>query len=223
MGTAIDGRAARGARSRGAIVDRARRLAAVDGLEGVSLARLAQELAMSKSGVAALFGSKEALQLATIAAAREVFVDEVVRPSLAVQGGVDRVRALVEAHLRYSERRLESGGCFFSSTSSEFAARPSPVREAIVSARRAWDETVTLVVARAIERGELPATTDAAQLSFALRALLEAANSDALQFSSAEPYRRARTAVESLLETGGQPRALSAAERPPRGSAPPSS
>lgn len=198
--TGIDGRVARGERSRSAIVDRARRLAAAEGLDGLSIARLADELGMSKSGVVALFGSKEALQLATVAIARDVFIDEVVVPALAVSDGLDRLRALLESHLRYSESRRESGGCFFAATSSEFAGRSSPVRDAIVAARAEWDDTLLRIVDRAIERGGLSAATDAPQLAFELRALLEAANADALRLGTAEPSRRARVAIDALLE-----------------------
>jgi len=43
MGSTTDGRALRGERSRSAVLDRARRLATVDGLDGLSLARLASD------------------------------------------------------------------------------------------------------------------------------------------------------------------------------------
>ena len=55
-----------GARTRTAILQTAADLASVDGLDGLSIGRLATELAMSKSGLFAHFGSKEELQLATV-------------------------------------------------------------------------------------------------------------------------------------------------------------
>jgi AcrR family transcriptional regulator len=195
-----DGRALRGERSRAAIVDSARRRAAAEGLEGLSLARLAHELGMSKSGVVALFGSKEELQLATVAIAREVFIDEVVAPSLGVSDGLGRLRSLLESHLRYSASRRDSGGCFFAATSQEFAGREGGrVREAIQAARAEWDEALRRTIARAIDEGGLDAAVDPDQLSFELRALLEAANADAVRLASPEPYRRARAAIESVL------------------------
>jgi len=200
MASTMDGRAARGARSRMAILDRARGIAATQGLDGVSFARLATDIDMSKSGVAALFGSKEGLQLATVAAAREVFIDEVVRPALGVPGGVARLATLIAAHLDYSERRRESGGCFFSATSSEFAGRPSAVKDAIAAARVEWDETLERVVTSAVRADELPESTDVAQLAFEIRALLECANTDGVRLASAEPYERARRAALSMLE-----------------------
>lgn len=205
MGRTTDGRVLRGERSRAAIVDRARVLAAVDGLDGLSLSRLADDLGMSKSGVVALFGSKEALQLATVAIARDVFIEEVVAPALVVDGGLERLRVLLESHMRYSEARRASGGCFFAATSSEFAGRPSSVRDAIIAARAEWDDALLRIVERAIGKGDLDPDTDAEQLAFELRALLEAANADAVRLGSAEPHRRTRIAIDAVLRRAGAP------------------
>ncbi|MEA2312304.1 MAG: hypothetical protein QOE28_2272, partial [Solirubrobacteraceae bacterium] len=59
----VDGRRARGDSTRRAILATAMQIASAEGLEGLSLARLAGELGMSKSGLFAHFGSKEELQL----------------------------------------------------------------------------------------------------------------------------------------------------------------
>lgn len=200
MASTTDGRAARGARSRTAILDRARVVATTRGLDGVSFAQIATDIDMSKSGVAALFASKEALQLATVSVARDVYIDEVVRPALDVPRGIGRLEVLIDAHLQYSERRRQTGGCFFSATSSEFAGRPSAVKDAIAAARVEWDETLERVVSSAVMSGDLPDSTDVAQLAFEIRALLECANTDGVRLDSPEPYGRARRAAQSLLE-----------------------
>ena len=62
--------------TRVAIVDRAVELSSLQGLEGLTLGRLAGELRMSKSGVVGHFGSKERLQLMTLKAANEIFKRE---------------------------------------------------------------------------------------------------------------------------------------------------
>ena len=59
----------KGEQTRAAILDRAVDLASAEGLEGLTIGRLAAELRMSKSGLFAHFGSKQELQLATVAAA----------------------------------------------------------------------------------------------------------------------------------------------------------
>ena len=73
------GRAARhtrapGDRARARIVEHAARLASIEGLEGLSIGRLAEVTGVAKSSVHGLFGSKQELQLATINAARENFI-----------------------------------------------------------------------------------------------------------------------------------------------------
>src|SRR5690606_31873754 len=95
--TVADGRRARGDATRRAVLERAVQIASVDGLEGLSIGRLAHEIAGSKSGVAGLFGSKLDLELATIEAARDMFVDAVVAPALAAPSGLPRLWRLVTA------------------------------------------------------------------------------------------------------------------------------
>src|ERR1700754_345360 len=81
-GTRTDGRVERGRQSRRAILGRAMDIASAEGLESLSVRRLATELDVSKSGVFAQFGSKEELQLATVRAAVDVFVTHVVKPAM---------------------------------------------------------------------------------------------------------------------------------------------
>ena len=126
--TEMRGRAARGQRTREAILKTAVDVASAEGLEGLTIGRLAAELEMSKSGLFAHFGSKEELQLATIGAAREIFVDEVVRPAFENDPGLSRLWALLDSWLRYAEAGIFKGGCFFAAASAEFDGRPGPVR-----------------------------------------------------------------------------------------------
>src|SRR5204863_5920093 len=83
-------RRADGERSRAAILREAARLATVDGLDGLSLARLADAVGMSKSGLFAHFGSKEELQLATVEAASAIFDEQVIEPTGDTAAGAPR-------------------------------------------------------------------------------------------------------------------------------------
>src|SRR6188472_3204529 len=119
-----------GAQTRGTIVRAAADLASVEGLDGLSIGRLATELAMSKSGLFAHFGSKESLQLATIEEARQRYVREVIAPALASGSGIKRLHALCESFLSYVERGVFPGGCFFAAATAEFDCKaPGPVRD----------------------------------------------------------------------------------------------
>src|SRR5256885_9581704 len=90
-----------GERSREAILHEAARLATVEGLHGLSLARLAGAVGMSKSGLFAHFGSKEELQLATVDAADAIFAELVVEPAGTAPAGVPRLQAYVERFLAH--------------------------------------------------------------------------------------------------------------------------
>src|SRR3954471_19027294 len=92
-----------GERTREAILHEAARLATVDGLDGLSLARLADAVGMSKSGLFAHFHSKEELQLATVDAASTIFEELVIEPAGAAAAGLPRLRAHIEGFLDHVE------------------------------------------------------------------------------------------------------------------------
>ncbi|MEV7419770.1 TetR/AcrR family transcriptional regulator [Streptomyces sp. NPDC089919] len=194
-----DGRVERGNQTRRLVLDRTMKIASVEGLEGLSLGKLATELGLSKSGVFALFGSKEDLQLATVRAAVEVFVDRVVRPLREEAPGALRVWRLCELWLEYSDRRVFPGGCFFYSVAAEFDARPGPVHDEIAKARRDWLAAVERQVDLARQAGSLREDTDAGQLAFEIIALMELANAESVLHDDAAVYRRAATGILNRL------------------------
>lgn len=199
----------RGDESRRTILAHAVDTASVDGLGGLTIGRLADAAGHSKSGVATLFGSKEQLQLAVVAAARDVFIERVVAPARAqTPRGLARVCALLSNWIAYSRDRVFRGGCFFAATSVEFDAKPGPVRDAIVAAETEWEDYVTVSIEYAMSAGELPGLDDARQLTFEIVSLLEAANKRSLLHASAEPYARATTALHSRFSALGADAAL---------------
>src|SRR4051812_49653063 len=113
-----------GERSRAAILREAARLATVDGLDGLSLARLADAVGMSKSGLFAHFKSKEELQLATIEVANSLFEEQVLEPASSASTGLERLRLLTDSYLRYVEAETFPGGCFFASVLAEVEMQP---------------------------------------------------------------------------------------------------
>lgn len=197
--TTTDGRRARGDTSRRAVMRIAVDVASVHGLEGLSIGSLAAASSLSKGGVVALFGTKEQLQLATVAAAADIFVAHVITPAIAVAGGRERLTVLLDCWLRYSESRVFAGGCFFAAASAELGSQPGPVRDAVAAATRQWYEFVRRTIERAIARGELDGSTDSEQLAFEVTSLLDSANAMSLLFDSSEPYSRARVALGKLL------------------------
>ncbi|MET8996144.1 TetR/AcrR family transcriptional regulator [Amycolatopsis sp. NPDC004169] len=192
-----DGRVARGDATRRLVLRRAVDVASIDGLEGLSLGRLATELELSKSGVFALFGSKEELQLATIDAALEIFRSHVVTPARAVAPGLPRLRAICEKWLDYSAKRVFPGGCFFFNVGAEFDARPGRVHDAVAAASGSFAAFISETAAEAVALGHLDA--DAEVLAFELHALGRAANADAVLDGGFRPYELARRAIRARL------------------------
>lgn len=187
----VDGRVVRGERTRRAILQRAAEIASMDGLEGVSLGRLASELHLSKAGVVGHYGSKEELQLATVEAATRTFADAVVTPAFETPPGLGRVWALCDCWISYARRRVFPGGCFFLSVSTEFDCRPGRVRELIADARRRWLAVYRQAIDEAQQQSEIDRTVDAVQLAYELDALAMAANLDAQLLDDIGAYDRA--------------------------------
>ena len=188
-----------GERSRRAILDAAARLATVQGIEGLSIGGLAQAIGMSKSGLYAHFGSKEELQLATIATAQEVFDSDVVSPALAAGDGLVRVEALCERFLSHVERGVFPGGCFFASVAAEIDTRPGPVRDQIAAAQSEWAGRIATALREAQRRGELDKHASVEQLTFELNAALIQANALFLLQGDRRAFDLARRAIRDRL------------------------
>lgn len=193
-----DQRLAKGARSRASIARHAADVASVEGLTGVSIGRLATDLGISKSGIATLFGTKEALQVAAVQVAREAFVERVIAPSLAEPRGLPRLRALMDRWFDHITDPTFPGGCFRVATIAEFDSKPGPVRDAIAEDRRDWLAFLAKQIRQAQEEGHLRTRTPEAT-AFELDAVISAANT-AHQMGDATGVTTARTIVESLLD-----------------------
>jgi AcrR family transcriptional regulator len=187
-----------GEKSRAAILDAAMRLATIQGLDGLSIGHLAEHIGMSKSGLYAHFGSKEELQLATIDAASETFVREVIERARSAEGAA-RLEALADSFLSYLERRVFPGGCFFAAAQAELDTHPGPVREKLRETQRRWLDYVERQVRGAQEMGELDPDEDAAQLAFELDAMLKMATSVFVLQDDPGALERARRGVETRV------------------------
>jgi AcrR family transcriptional regulator len=192
-------RRADGERSRQAILEEAARLATVEGLEGLSIGRLASAVGMSKSGLYAHFKSKLELQLATIETADTVFRSEVVDPGLATPAGTARVLALCDAFLSHVERRTFPGGCFFAAVAAEMNVRPGPVRDRIGEFVGGWMGAIEGGIREAQALGEISAEVDPTQLAFETNAMLIGANLAFPLFGDPGILERARVGVRDRL------------------------
>jgi AcrR family transcriptional regulator len=189
-GAGAAGRRQRGTRQ--AILERAVALASEEGLEGLTIGRLASELEMSKSGLFGHFGSKEGLQLATVDAAAQRFVDEVVAPAAEKEPGAPRLRAVCDRYITHLERGVFPGGCFWAAVTAEFDDRPGPVRDAIRDRVAAW-------LGGLAREAEAAGVDDPRQLAFELWSLAQGANAASRLLGDRDAFRRARRAMEGLL------------------------
>ncbi len=189
-----DGSAAtKGAETRAAILDRSVDLASAEGLEGLTIGRLAAELGMSKSGLFAHFGSKQDLQLATIEAATQRFRVAVIDPALGTADGAPRLRAMVDSYIAHLDSDSYSGGCFWAATSAEYDDRPGPVRDAIVTALDAW-------LGELERQAQIAGVADPARLAFELYAVVMGANARYRLSGDRKVFEYARDAFERLLD-----------------------
>jgi AcrR family transcriptional regulator len=192
-------RQARGLRTRDAILARAVDMASVQGLEGLTVGSLAEQLGMSKSGLFAHFGSKEDLQLATVEAARKVFIDKVTVPAIRAPKGMPRLWGLINFWLALVERNVFKGGCFFSAASFEFDSRRGVVRDRIKAIMYEWIGVITRAVQEAQKAGHLDPKANPVHMAFEFHAIAIGAHWAHQLLDDREAYSRARaTALEKL-------------------------
>jgi AcrR family transcriptional regulator len=199
--SAPDGRKIRGDRTRRAILATAVNVASVEGLEGLTIGRLASELELSKSGLFAHFGSKEELQISTVRAAAAIFAPRVIVPAQEqFEPGIARLQGMLDNWLDYMERGTFAGGCFFAAATIEMDGRPGPVRDTVAEQMVRWGSALADYAREAIERGELREDTDPDQLAFELDALGTAVNSGWQLHENDKVFERGHRAIRRRLE-----------------------
>lgn len=163
-------------RTRAAILDRAADVASVEGLEGLRIAGIAADVGLSKGGVLGHFPTKEALQLAALEHAIEIFRTRVWAPVEDEPSGLPRLAAICASWTDYVASPPFVGGCFIAAASFEFDDRRGPVHESLARALRTWRRQLVREVAVAVEQGDLPPDTDPTVVAFTLEALADHAS-----------------------------------------------
>jgi AcrR family transcriptional regulator len=195
------GSTARGRSSRSAVLAAAAASASTDGLEGLTIGRLAEDVGMSKSGLVTLFGSKTELQLAVVAHAREMFTDAIRRRLAGQPDAWPRTWRLVEAWMGYERDDVFPGGCLLTSLTVEYASRTGRVRDEIERLGREWLAGLAAAAAEDLAQGRLPAATDPEQVAFGLRAVFLATNWYWKLFGEELAFTRGRGLAAAVLGT----------------------
>lgn len=193
--------AAEARRTRERIIERSVAIGSVEGLEGLTIGRLATDLGMSKAGVLGHFGSKQALQLAALHGASGLFTRLVWEPVAGLRPGLTRLRAFCEAWIRYLERERTAfpGGCLFTAAAVEFDARGGPVHDTVARFLLRGRRLLVNDLRIAVDVGELPADVDPDQLAFELHGLYMALNQELQLFADATAPARTRRALNRML------------------------
>lgn len=199
---------AKGEKTRQEILEAAVHIASAEGLEGLTIGRLADDLHLSKSGLFAHFGSKEELQLAVVAKARDIFVREVVDPAFKNERGLVRLLAMLDEWLSHIGRRGFRGGCFFMASAIEFDSRPGQVHDLIAELSRSWLDAIENEARYAQTLGQLDSRVDTGQLAFELHALVDGANWYYNLFQDKRAFDQARTGILDRLRQGATPSLL---------------
>lgn len=193
---------AKGEATRQTILARALPLAKTVGVTGLTIGRLAEDTGLSKSGLFAHFGSKEALEVAVVEEAARQFVEEVVVPALREPRGEPRVRALFEHWAAWGQR---PGGCFFVGASAELDDRPGPPRERLVQALRDWIDTMATAAKIAIVERHFRPDLDIEQFAFDLYAIMLGSHTYSRFLHDRTTPARTRDAFERLVAAARRP------------------
>jgi len=181
------------------ILDRAFLLAGLYGLEALTIGNLAADLGMSKAGVHGHFGSKQALQLATIQRAREQFRRDIIEPAEAVPDGVQRLWVMCTALTAYSAETGLHGGDFWVTVANEYDSRSGQVRDAVEATMSWWMRQIEALIMTGVELGQLT-PCDPAQLAFEIQALFDAGGHMYRLHHDPKAPLRARAAILRRLE-----------------------
>ena len=187
------------AETREAVTEAAVQRASIEGLEGLTIGGLADEAQMRKSSVFSLFGSKRELQMAALESAVEQFKREVWEPIAGEPPGLARLLALCDSWLSYHQREVMPGGCFLTTATVEYDARPGPMRDNVATTMSRWLDVLERETRNAIEADELPPESHPADIAFELNALAAAASYGFQLWRDPEVFARARRSMRRVL------------------------
>lgn len=188
----------KGELTRAAILDVALQLASRQGLEGLTIGLLADQMKMSKSGVFAHFGSREDLQIEVVKLYHQRFEQEVFYPSIEDPRGLPRLQAMFARWITRVTVEIASG-CIYISGAVEYDDRPGEIRDQLVAMVCTWQKALHRAVAQAIEAGQLRADVDPRQMVFEMYGLILALHHDARFLKIPGSVQRAQAGFERLI------------------------
>ncbi|WP_105531244.1 TetR/AcrR family transcriptional regulator [Solimicrobium silvestre] len=192
----------KGELTRAAILEAALQVASRDGLEGLTIGLLADQMHMSKSGVFAHFGSREDLQIDVIKLYHANFEHEVFYPSLKQKRGLPRLTSMFLLWVNRVSVEVASG-CIYISGAVEYDDRPGELREKLSWMVTTWQQALRRATVQAIDCGDLKSDTDPDQLVFEMYGLILALHHDARFLKIPGSFERAQNGFERLIKHYG--------------------
>lgn len=183
----------RGDATRRKVAREAAMIATTHGLDSITVGALAAATGVSKSGILTVFGNREAIQVAAVDAAREIYRETVLKAAYEAAPGVPRLRALMDSWVRYLEDGVFPGGCFIAATAAEYGRRSGMVGAAVRQLKRDW---LTLLETELRVAG----SSDPAADAFVIDALLIAGNTRRELFCDDVELARARTLASAVVD-----------------------
>ncbi|HWV04276.1 TetR/AcrR family transcriptional regulator [Ralstonia sp.] len=194
-----DGRRQRGERARAQVLEHATAIASTDGLEGLTIGRVATDAGVGKGNIQVLFGDKETLQLATLDAGVVHYREMVVEPALALESPLARLRVLTEGWFDYVASGASPGGCFVCAASYEYRARPGAIQDRVRGHREEMRARFRETITAAQAAGELRADVEVDQLVFEIESFRSNANVAFLMGDMAV-FERARRSTRARID-----------------------
>ena len=190
----------KGAETRAAILNQAVSMASVYGLDGLSIGRLATQTGMSKSGLFAHFGSKEALQYAVLEDVIEDFKLKVIGPALKQSTGEERISTLFANWMNWASADERTGGCPLMGAAMELDDRPGDLRNYLAAQQIEWLDCIRRMVQKAVSEGTFQVGLDTGQFAFEFHSIGLGFNFAHRLLDDPKALERAQTAFNRLIQ-----------------------
>lgn len=135
------------------------------GFESLSIANLAREVGMSKSGLFAHFNSKEKMHMMILDHAAVDFTQQVIIPSLGTKRGLPRLKKIISNWLLWYGGEQE-GTCPFVAAGVEYDFKPGPVKDRLQFHLNSLINSISKAVDLCIEEGQFSSRSDSNQIAF---------------------------------------------------------
>ena len=189
--------------TRSRILDQGADLLSVTGLGGITIGNLAEKLGMSKSGLFARFGSKEAVQIALLEYAGSLAEEHVVIPAMRVNRGLPRLRALIGNWFGWTRRAGLNGGCPVAAGLFELDDVPCGTRDALMRMEAHWRAMLSRCTVEAVEAGHLDPALDVDQFIWEVSGIYLSHHASVRFLNDPAADGRADTALDALFKRAG--------------------